>query len=142
VGGGPPPENIVPELCGDRMRVGVKKATGAAEETGGADICVRPRLSIGGSEGEKMERPKSIRFLEAPREEAGATSRWDVISVGSKIKIGEVRWWARGRQYPFSPLAETLYEEDCLRNLADLARGDRDPTDLLVSLASHQHLPE
>ena len=43
--GGPPPENIVPELCGDRVRVGVKKATGAAEETGAAGSRVRPRNS-------------------------------------------------------------------------------------------------
>jgi len=42
-------ENIVPELCGDRMRVGVKKATGDAEETGGAIRRAQPRVLMGGS---------------------------------------------------------------------------------------------
>ena len=55
-GGGPPPENSVPELCGDRMRVGVKKAAGTAEETGNSARAPDP-FDRGGQE------PKKMRFV-------------------------------------------------------------------------------
>lgn len=45
------------------------------------------------------------------------TQIWMVDSRGSTI--GEIRWWSAWRRYCFFPHDKTLYEEVCLRELAD-----------------------
>jgi hypothetical protein len=65
-----------------------------------------------------------FRFVEAPAQ-AGRprkTNRWNVVGADAghreSIVIGWVSWFARWRRYAFFPVAGTVYDPDCLRDLA------------------------
>lgn len=49
------------------------------------------------------------------------TDVWRVLSAnsGDHYQLGEVRWHAAWRQYTFRPHAETIWNPDCLREIAD-----------------------
>ncbi|KKM91198.1 hypothetical protein LCGC14_1230900 [marine sediment metagenome] len=50
----------------------------------------------------------------------GKTSIWEVIPKDADhTRIGEVRWFGRWRKYAFFPLSETVFEQVCLRDIAD-----------------------
>jgi hypothetical protein len=38
--------------------------------------------------------------------------------------LGEVRWYAPWRQYAFHPIPRTLYERQCLRDIADFCEEE------------------
>ena len=53
---------------------------------------------------------------------SGKTKIWQVIQIGVEgfqLKLGEIRWQASWRRYAFFPELHTLYDESCLRTLAD-----------------------
>ena len=45
-----------------------------------------------------------------------------VVEVTSKLhgfKLGIIKWFSRWRQYCFFPVEGTIYNKDCLREIAD-----------------------
>jgi hypothetical protein len=52
--------------------------------------------------------------------ESGKTCIWKVTTVEGTQLLGEVRWYSPWRKYAFFPRAGTLYEQDCLRVIANM----------------------
>jgi hypothetical protein len=48
----------------------------------------------------------------------GKTERWLIVSENGG-EIGAIRWYGPWRRYCFLPLEGTVYEEQCLREIAD-----------------------
>lgn len=59
-----------------------------------------------------------IRFALGPKQNP-KTSIWLVIAKDGDMPLGEIRWWGRWRKYAFFPNPETLYENTCLRDIAE-----------------------
>lgn len=62
---------------------------------------------------------KWIRFEEFSRSLTGRTTIWEVAEKQSHGVLGQVRWFARWRCYGFYPHRETIFEQQCLRDIAD-----------------------
>jgi len=50
------------------------------------------------------------------------TECWLVSARG--IAVGQVRWFSRWRQYAFFPITDTVFEEDCLREIANFVERE------------------
>ena len=59
-----------------------------------------------------------IYFRNMGTSKSGKTSIWHVITAASTDPIGIIKWFFRWRRYSFFPVAETVYEETCLREIA------------------------
>ena len=46
------------------------------------------------------------------------TKVWSVIAKKTLALLGKVKWLGCWRQYAFFPEPETMFEEDCLREIA------------------------
>jgi hypothetical protein len=79
--------------------------------------------TFGGSVGELLIetgntfQPKWIRFEPIPFE--GKTCKWEIFQKEGIVRLGEVKWWNAWRRYCFFPEPYTLYEQDCLWDIAD-----------------------
>jgi hypothetical protein len=62
--------------------------------------------------------PTWIEFTEVERSPSGKTRRWNVTSREGGGLIGAVQWHAPWRKYCFFPRDQTVFEEDCLRDIA------------------------
>lgn len=51
--------------------------------------------------------------------ESGRTHVWHVRSKSSGDLLGRVAWFGRWRQYAFHPVGDTVYNAQCMRDLAD-----------------------
>lgn len=51
------------------------------------------------------------------KSKSGKTNIYQVISEG--IHLGDIKWYAQWRKYAFFPEKNTLYEQDCLRDIAN-----------------------
>lgn len=60
-----------------------------------------------------------IDFIPEPQELHRKTKRWAVVAKEGGVRLGVVCWYSPWRQYTFQPVANTIYERDCLRGLAD-----------------------
>lgn len=60
---------------------------------------------------------KWIKFV--PIDPTGKTSRWQVATTDESSVLGSVHWFGRWRQYAFFPLPDTVYERQCLRDIAE-----------------------
>lgn len=47
------------------------------------------------------------------------TARWDVFAKGGDSYLGVVSWFARWRKYCFFPEGGCVFEETCLREIAE-----------------------
>jgi hypothetical protein len=47
------------------------------------------------------------------------TRQWEVTAVASDEVLGHVSFWGAWRKYVFKPLAATLYDASCMREIAD-----------------------
>ena len=56
-----------------------------------------------------------LRFIPGPPKPN--TSTWDV-TISSGLVLGTVKWFSSWRKYCFFPLPSSVYEEDCLREIA------------------------
>lgn len=56
--------------------------------------------------------------LEASRNRK-TTTVWDIRTSDGAFMLGQVKWFSRWRKYAFFPEAGTLYEERCMRDIAD-----------------------
>lgn len=53
---------------------------------------------------------------------SGKTQIYTVHNSDSGTLLGEVRWHGPWRKYTFVPAAFTVFEEDCLRDIADFCQ--------------------
>jgi hypothetical protein len=69
---------------------------------------------------------KWIRFEEWRRIPERKTQTWIVLSAASKEReeLGAVKWFGRWRQYAFFPLQRTVFERQCLRDIADFCESE------------------
>jgi len=51
------------------------------------------------------------------------TRRFDVRNAKSGVLLGWVRWYGPFRGYSFFPCEGTIYEEECLRDIAEFIEG-------------------
>ncbi len=65
----------------------------------------------------KVEQRKWIRFLLTATPER-KTEVW-LVQTLDEMDLGEIKFNSRWRKYSFYPLRETLYEQDCLWDIAD-----------------------
>lgn len=49
----------------------------------------------------------------------GKTNRWQVVTLDGSVVLGSVHWFGRWRGYAFFPLIGTVFEHQCLRDIAD-----------------------
>jgi len=52
---------------------------------------------------------------------SGRTNIYQVIAEG--IHLGDIKWYAPWRKYAFFSNPDTLYEQDCLRDIAKFIEG-------------------
>jgi len=52
-----------------------------------------------------------------------ATKRW-AVTTKDDIQIGTVKWYGPWRKYCFFPMAETVYEQVCLRDIASFCETE------------------
>lgn len=59
-----------------------------------------------------------LRFVNDRPSESGKTRLWDVVGVGQGVPLGHIQWFGRWRKYVFEPKYGTVFDEDCLRDIA------------------------
>lgn len=59
-----------------------------------------------------------IEFVDAGTSPSGKTRRWNVRTRDGG-HLGGVSWYAPWRRYAFNPAPSTVYEQDCMRTIAD-----------------------
>jgi hypothetical protein len=62
--------------------------------------------------------------LEEPRRRELKTDVWHVWNLSESAHLGTVKWYGPWRKYAFFPAAETLYEQDCLRDIAAFVESE------------------
>jgi len=60
---------------------------------------------------------KYLMFREVPYK--GKTKRFTVVSRNSGGTLGRISWYSPWRQYCFSPVFETVWNKDCLKDIQD-----------------------
>jgi hypothetical protein len=70
-----------------------------------------------------MAESKWIYFVLLPIPLERKTSIWDVRTREGEASLGEIRWFGRWRCFAFYPRADTLYEKQCLRDIADFCEA-------------------
>lgn len=63
---------------------------------------------------------KHIKF--EPRPPKPKTKVWAVTSKYDDFLLGYVLWFAKWRKYSFAPEPNTVFEQDCLRDIADFCQ--------------------
>lgn len=75
-------------------------------------------------------------------ENTGKTSKYHVLTKDHHpIKLGEVKWFGRWRQYAFFPEPETVFEKQCMEditNFLEILRLERKATRELEKKAVHE----
>lgn len=70
------------------------------------------------------EKESWIRFQEsAMRNPKKKTKEWAVLAVNERLPLGYVKWFSNWRKYCFFPLQSTIYEQDCLRDIANFCES-------------------
>lgn len=64
---------------------------------------------------------KHLKFVEA--EPAPKTRRVHVVNKHDDFQLGNIGWAGRWRKYAFYPLPDMMFEQDCLRDIADYIEG-------------------
>lgn len=52
------------------------------------------------------------------------TDTWEVWSLDEASHVGQVRWYSPWRKYCFFPSHETVFEQDCLRFIAEFVEKE------------------
>ena len=63
--------------------------------------------------------------------DTGKTHRMAILSKESADRLGEIRWYGAWRKYAFFPDDGTIFENDCLRDIAvfiERLMSNRKPT--------------
>jgi hypothetical protein len=56
--------------------------------------------------------------------DTGKTKIWEVMSKGQGAILGVIKWYGAWRKYSFSPRSNTIFEEKCLRDIADFCERE------------------
>jgi hypothetical protein len=59
-----------------------------------------------------------LNFQIEDRKKGRRTDLWRVWSLQEAIYLGEVSWFAHWRRYTFRPVADTVFDAGCLREVA------------------------
>ncbi len=58
-----------------------------------------------------------VKFVEGPPKPK--TKTWSIMSKYEEgLELGQISWFSKWRKYAFFPKDSTLYEEKCLRDIA------------------------
>ncbi len=60
-----------------------------------------------------------ITIDEEPRDSKKKTRTWLVREKARGYQLGRIAWFGRWRKYAFNPFLQTVFEEKCLRDIAD-----------------------
>lgn len=84
---------------------------------------------------------KHIYFDHIRTSPSGKTDIWHLITKNTKLHIGAVRWAGNFRKYAFYPLADTFYDSNCLRDIAEFLEHQMEVRNLntLNRLKEQQH---
>ena len=63
------------------------------------------------------EKRSYVTYEKRPRLEGRKTDVWDVVSLRG-AHLGEIYWYPQWRRYAFFPLPDTLFDVDCLEDIA------------------------
>lgn len=66
---------------------------------------------------------KWIEFVSMGDSPSGKTERFAVLPKAKGVALGEVRWFGRWRCYGFFPAGDTVFERQCLRDIADFCEA-------------------
>lgn len=62
---------------------------------------------------------KWIEFVPDGTSPSGKTKCWVLYPAGDRqMPLGAINWYAPWRKYTFSPVPSTVFEQDCLRDIA------------------------
>jgi len=64
-----------------------------------------------------------IKFGEPTQREGQKTLRWLVTTADARAALGTVAWYSRWRGYAFYPTPASIFEQDCLREIADFCEA-------------------
>lgn len=62
---------------------------------------------------------KWIRFQKGPRQEGRLTDTWAIFAIQGGDFLGAVKWYSGWRRYVFAPDPDAIFEQDCLRDIAN-----------------------
>lgn len=51
--------------------------------------------------------------------DTGKTKVFELLSKDGNFLLGEIRWYASWRKYAFFPAANTVFENDCLKDIRE-----------------------
>lgn len=75
--------------------------------------------------GETNVIPKWISFRLKERKTGAKTDVWDVWSLKlPPAYLGTVKWFSRWRKYAFFAARDRIFEQDCLRDLAEFVESE------------------
>lgn len=66
---------------------------------------------------------KYIAFEQEPQPAKAKTRRWTVVSRVGASALGQVAWFPRWRKYVFVPAASTVFDQGCMRDIADFCEN-------------------
>ena len=69
-------------------------------------------------------RAKWICFVEIPNSPERKTKVWQVVAKQNGMGVGVIRWFTSWRCYTFLPDSTTIFEEDCLRDIAEFVESE------------------
>lgn len=67
---------------------------------------------------------KWLEFLMVGATPSGKTLVWEVRALNGGARLGHVSWFGRWRCYAFWPDPRTIYERECLRDIADFCERE------------------
>ena len=68
---------------------------------------------------------KWIKFSRPRKSKSGKTQIWRVTSNDDDYDVlGKVFWYGRWRKYSFEPAVFTVFEQDCLRKIAQFCEDE------------------
>jgi len=69
---------------------------------------------------------KWIKFEHYPPKEGKKTSLWIIKTKDDDITLGLIKWYSSWRTYSFFPANDTIYEDDCLTDIANFIKDKMD----------------
>lgn len=67
---------------------------------------------------------KHLYFIIEPQDPQKVTKTWRVLNKYDDIMLGQVRWFSQWRKYAFYPAPDTIFEEDCMRDISDFCEKE------------------
>ena len=65
---------------------------------------------------------KWIEFEILSKTERAKTYSWLVRAIQGEVVIGIIKWYSSWRTYAFFPKENTIYEDDCLQDIANFIK--------------------